>query len=273
MYGYGAGEVGVRGESNAEGVRGLGGSYGVHGIGVAPGYVGVYGEGSTVGVSGAGSTGVKGMGSAGGIGVSGEETSGNGIGVKGYGYTGVRATARFATVGYGIYADGGDYAGYFNGDVHVHGTLSKSGGSFKIDHPLDPENKYLSHSFVESPDMKNIYDGVVELDSRGEAIVVLPEWFSALNKDYRYQLTCIGEYAPVYISEEIDNSQFAIAGGLPGLKVSWQVTGIRQDPWAEKYRIPVEENKEEWAKGKYLNPDVYDMPDEMSIHYTPGHAE
>ena len=40
-------------------------------------------------------------------------------------------------------------AGSFLGDVEVLGNLSKGGGSFKIDHPLDPENKYLFHSFVE----------------------------------------------------------------------------------------------------------------------------
>ena len=58
------------------------------------------------------------------------------------------------------------YAGYFNGKVNVTGTLTKAGGSFIIDHPLDPANKYLSHSFVESPDMKNIYDGIAVLDDR-----------------------------------------------------------------------------------------------------------
>lgn len=46
-----------------------------------------------------------------------------------------------------------------DGNVAVQNTLSKGGGSFKIDHPLDPENKYLYHSFVESPDMMNVYNG------------------------------------------------------------------------------------------------------------------
>src|SRR5262245_8440898 len=44
-------------------------------------------------------------------------------------------------------------AGYFAGSVQITGNLAKGGGSFKIDHPLDPENKYLYHSFIESPDM------------------------------------------------------------------------------------------------------------------------
>ena len=53
---------------------------------------------------------------------------------------------------------------YFYGDVSITGSLSKGGGGFKIDHPLEPDKKFLSHSFVESPDMKNVYDGNVELD-------------------------------------------------------------------------------------------------------------
>jgi hypothetical protein len=48
------------------------------------------------------------------------------------------------------------------GDLYASGMITKSSGSFKIDHPLDPANKYLSHSFVESPDMMNIYNGVVD---------------------------------------------------------------------------------------------------------------
>jgi hypothetical protein len=67
----------------------------------------------------------------------------------------------------------------------VTGTLTRSGGSFKIDHPLDPENRYLQHSFVESPDMMNIYNGNAELDDQGRATVVLPEYFETLNGDFR----------------------------------------------------------------------------------------
>ena len=45
--------------------------------------------------------------------------------------------------------------------------------------------------------------------------------------DYRYQLTCIGAHAPIYIARKIEDNAFAIAGGTPGLEVSWQVTGRR----------------------------------------------
>lgn len=159
-------------------------------------------------------------------------------------------------------------AGMFWGSVGITGTVWKGGGSFKIDHPLDPENKYLCHSFVESPDMKNIYDGTVVLDSNGQATIELAEWYEALNKDFRYQLTCVGGFAPVFIRDEIANNRFTIAGGLPGMKVSWQVTGIRKDPFANAHRIPVEEEKRPEERGYYLHPDAYGKPTERGVLWT-----
>ena len=154
-----------------------------------------------------------------------------------------------------------------NGNLSVSGSVSKGSGSFKIDHPLDPESMYLYHSFVESPDMMNIYNGNVELDFNGEAIVELPDYFEALNMEFRYQLTCIGGFAQVYIAEEINNNSFKIAGGTNGLKVSWQVTGIRQDPFANENRIQVEVKKSDEEKGHYLHYEEYKQPLEKSIEY------
>lgn len=159
-------------------------------------------------------------------------------------------------------------AGDFVGDVEVSGNLSKGGGSFKIDHPLDPENKHLYHSFVESPDMKNIYDGVIRLDANGEGIIAMPEWFSALNRDFRYLVTPIGAPMPkLYIAEELQDNHFRVAGGQPGMKVSWQVTGIRQDPYANKNRIKVEEDKPERERGFYLHPEAFNQPEERGIQW------
>jgi len=169
--------------------------------------------------------------------------------------TAVRGESDSGTAVYGESTSG--YAGEFNGNVTVSGTLSKGGGSFKIDHPLDPENKYLYHSFVESPDMMNVYNGNAVLDENGEATIEMPEWFEALNTDFRYQLTCIGGFAPVYVAEEIRGNSFRIAGGSPGLKVSWQVTGIRGDAFAQANRIPVEEDKPDEERGSYLHPMAF----------------
>jgi len=157
-------------------------------------------------------------------------------------------------------------AAYLDGPVTVIGWLTKSGGGFKIDHPLDPAHKYLNHSFVESPDMKNIYDGVVILDAAGEAWVQLPEWFGALNKDFRYQLTAIGAPGPnLYIADEIADNHFRIAGGSAGMKVSWQVTGTRQDAWANAHRLSVEEDKSGEELGLYLHPTEYGLPKSAGI--------
>lgn len=105
--------------------------------------------------------------------------------------------------------------------------------------------------------MKDIYDGVAVLDSQGEAEIALPAWFEALNRDFRYLLTCVGGFAPVYVSKEIENNRFHIAGGTPGLRVSWQVTGIRHDACAEAHRSPVEEEKPVSEHGHYLHPELF----------------
>ena len=141
------------------------------------------------------------------------------------------------------------------------GTISKGGGSFKIDHPLDPANEYLYHSFVESPDMMNIYNGIVILDKHGKAVVALPDYFEALNQDFRYQLTAIGAPGPkLYVAGEISGNKFSIAGGKPGAKVSWQVTGIRHDAYADAHRIRVEEEKTGKERGTYLHPELFNSP-------------
>jgi len=187
-----------------------------------------------------------------------ESESDDGRGVYGYA-TGDR--------GIGILGSSDYYAGMFTGDVSVIGTLSKSAGSFKIDHPLDPDNKYLQHSFVESPDMKNVYDGTVRLDGNGEIVVTLPDYFDALNKDFRYQLTAIGAPGPnLYIAEEIHNNQFKIAGGNSNMKVSWMVTGIRNDAYAQNHRIEVEVPKEGNEQGKYLFPKEHNQPESMGLY-------
>jgi hypothetical protein len=159
------------------------------------------------------------------------------------------------------------WAGYFEGNVGVNGTLEANAKNFKIDHPLDPANKYLNHTSVESSEMTNLYTGNVVLDANGEAAVQLADWFEALNRDFRYQLTCLGGFAPVYVAQEFHNGTFRIAGGRPGLKVSWQVTGVRQDAWANAHRIPVEEQKNDRERGHYLHPELYGAAEEQSIQW------
>jgi hypothetical protein len=122
-------------------------------------------------------------------------------------------------------------------------TITKPSGSFKIDHPLDPEHEYLYHSFVESPDMMNIYNGSVTTDKHGLATVILPHYFEALNRDFRYQLTPIGQFAQAMVAEKIKGNRFVIKTNKPGVEVSWQVTGIRHDRYANEHPMQVEEPK------------------------------
>ncbi len=153
-------------------------------------------------------------------------------------------------------------------DLIVKGRVTKTAGAFIIDHPLDPQNKYLFHSFVESPDMMNIYNGNVTLNEYGESCVEMPPWFEALNRDYRYQLTAIGFPGPnLYIAEELTAGHFKIAGGAPGGKVSWQITGIRQDPYANAHRVQVEEEKPASQRGLFLFPEGYSQPASKGISY------
>jgi len=247
------------------GVEGISSSTGALGVlgAITEGEYGVYGS-ATRGVDG--SAGVKGVNQgAKGVGVWGEH-AGDGWGVFG-GSAASHAVHGSTTTGVGIYgvAWGTGHAGYFQGKVHVNGTLSKSSGSFTIDHPLDPEHKYLSHSFVESPDMMNIYNGNVITDEEGRAEVVLPAYFEALNRDFRYQLTVIGRFAQAIVEEEIIENRFVIRTNLAGVKVSWQVTGIRKDPYAQAHRITVEEDKPEGERGRYLHPELYRAPVEQGI--------
>jgi hypothetical protein len=170
-----------------------------------------------------------------------------------------------------VYAAAGNNqgdAGIFQGDVSVNGTLSKSGGSFKIDHPLDPANKYLYHSFVESPDMMNIYNGNVITDGTGTAVVTMPTWFEALNNDFRYQLTVMGQFAQAIIAAKMQNRSFVVKTSKPNVEVSWQVTGIRQDAWANAHRIQVEVDKAPRDQGHYIHPELFGHVGEPSIAET-----
>ena len=158
-------------------------------------------------------------------------------------------------------------AGNFTGDVEITGTLNGSAPEVKIDHPLDPANKYLLHASVGSSEMKNMYDGTVTTDSQGHATVQLPDWFQVLNTDFRYQLTVIGQFAQAIVAREIENNQFEISTSAPGVKVSWQVTGLRQDAYAKGHPLAVEQGKDARLRGFYLRPELYGAPSEKQIEW------
>ncbi len=161
--------------------------------------------------------------------------------------------------------DPDSFAAVFMGNVDVMGTLTKSAGSFRIDHPLDPANEYLQHSFVESPDMKNIYDGVIRTDARGYATVHLPRWFQALNEKFRYQLTTIRSFSRAVVWREVRNNSFVIRTRRPHVRVSWQLTGIRHDAYARAHRIAVEVPKAARDRDRFLAPRELGRPERLRI--------
>ena len=162
------------------------------------------------------------------------------------------------------------------GDVDIVGSVSKGGGSFRIDHPLDPRNKLLYHSFVESPDMMNIYNGTVVTGGDGRATIELPDYFEALNQEFRYQLTVIGEDVPdvhfVRVTREVEGNSFSIKSTPGDLKVSWQVTGVRHDAWARKNRIPNTVEKTGDQRGKLVHPEAFGEPVLERQAVDPGRA-
>ncbi len=270
LYATSTGGSGVYGYANAgattTGVYGFGdGSSGSGVYGASVSGIGVYGT-TSAGSSGAGLYGTNTNGGAAIIGIGDSNVSPTGyffnnnafynaVGMEGHCNAGF-GTAGYGRVGvYGETASRGGFGGYFQGNVQVIGTLSAGSKNFKIDHPLDPAHKYLTHSCIESSEQLNLYTGDTILDSDGRATVQMPDWFEAENTRFHYQLTAIGEAAPaLFVAQKMRSNRFEIAGGKAGMEVSWQVTGTRQDAYARAHPLVVETEKTGAEQGKYLYP-------------------
>jgi hypothetical protein len=313
-----AGQQAVRGDSpNGNGVVGtsaVSGYGAAAGVNSASGGIGVYGEahaGTTAkgvwGTSNAG-TGVYGLCNSAQTsdsgGVLGRNTALNGNGVIGEANTGIDAYGVWgrSNEGYGVYGSApwavvgqGSIFGVFsygrmggNSDLYVSGDVGAGGSKpFRIDHPDDPENRYLFHYATESPEIINFYSGKVILNDAGEAVVGLPQYFAKINKDARYMLTAVGDPMPMlHIAQEIDETtltaaaaaapeqaapvcSFRIAGGAPRGKVSWRVEAVRNDPYVRAHGAPVESLKPETERGTYTHPELYGKPEELAVHYRP----
>lgn len=215
-----------------------------------------------------------------------------GIGVEGVGYNGVSGETNYRD-GFGVFGLNYDAAGPLTanasgvggvGFVGVVGQTSDlaNGGAgifsmddvvaagtknFRIDHPLDPENKYLNHFSIESNEVLNIYRGTVTCDATGNAVIVLPDYVSAININFSYQLTPIGAFAGLFIAKKMENGTFSIAGAQPGMEVSWQLTGTRNDAYMRNRPNAgqVEVEKRSADKGKYLQPEYHNQPASKSI--------
>jgi hypothetical protein len=216
-------------------------------------------------------TGIAGIG---GVGVQGQTQNGQLPGVFGQNLnTGITynniAVQGSSNTGVGVWGENldGTFFGVFSvGDLGATGVKT-----FRIDHPQDPTNKYLQHFSIESDEVLNVYRGNASFDENGEAIVNLENYVELVTTNFTYQLTMINGFAPVYIKEKVNNGQFIIGGGAPGLEVSWQLTGERNDPYLqqhpEKRNVVVE--KREGEKGTYLTPALYGQPLQKKTNYLP----
>ncbi|HEX8681254.1 MAG TPA: hypothetical protein VF707_03000 [Ardenticatenaceae bacterium] len=268
VYGKGNEDDGVYGTStDGDGVEGHStNNTGVYGHSDSDSSAGVYGYGNSIGVEGYGDIGVYGVSMVnGGVAGFGPPKGTDGYGTYGEGFNGIYGKPNGVAGSRAAWFAG---AVYIDGPLHVNGTISGPTKHFKLDHPLDPENQYLQHASIESSEMLNLYTGNVVLDANGQAVVEVPAWFTALNEDFRYQLTPLGPSTSVlYIAEEIRDNHFKIAGGTPGMKVSWLITGVRSDPWAEANPLQVEVLKPEDERGTYLYPEGYGQPESRGVHY------
>ena len=281
------GANGIQGNTDSTGGTGIGG-VATSSTGNAVGVVGASFGPNGTGGSFQGATGVSGQSSVCCAGVGGEFTgatppSGSSanatLGVLGVGgnsglaVTSDGAGGLFQGGSKGMHGDGIDavagsgFAGNFSGDLNVSGAVIAGTKDFKIDHPSDPANKYLVHASVESSEMMNIYTGNVTTDAQGEAVVNLPEWFETLNGDFRYQLTVIGQFAQAIVGSKISDHRFTVRTDKPNVEVSWQVTGVRHDPFAKAHPLVVEEQKDTRLRGFYIHPELYGAPEEKQIEW------
>jgi hypothetical protein len=281
LYGLGQ-NAGVKGEA------GSGGGAGVYGSnGTTYGYGGYFDGGTGVYATNAGTNSLTPAGefvvASSPAKVANEEavyaSSGLGDGVQGFTY----ANSKAGVSGTDVSTDGG-YGGYFasqqgtalyaagnatiTGNLTVSGSISAGTKDFRIDDPLDPANEYLIHTSVESPDMLDLYSGNVRTDARGFATVALPRYFQALNGDFRYQLTAVGRdgwNARVGVWQPVARNRFVIRSDRPHVEVSWQVTGVRHDAYANAHRGPAETPKPPADRGRYLYPQGFGKPSRLAI--------
>jgi hypothetical protein len=215
----------------------------------------------------------------GGYGVRGFATKDDAIGVLGQhgisgGLNGFAVRGNVTTTngtGIGVYGSAtgaSQYALYGNGRFAASGTKS-----FLIDHPRDPANKMLAHYCTEGNQPLNAYSGNATTDGTSSVWVSLPEYVEDINRDFRYQLTVIGDFAQAIIGSEVKNGKFQIKTSKPNVKVSWRVEGVRNDNFVQEMGAPDEIQKPANWKGKYLNPEYFNVREDKGIFYLPPSSQ
>ncbi|MEO5947932.1 MAG: hypothetical protein ABIP79_14030 [Chitinophagaceae bacterium] len=255
-----SGTIGRAAIANSAGFFSSNGGVGVYGIATRGYNNDVIASPIAIGVKGVANSSTTGVDNNIGVyGLAGNGTTYN-FGVAGV-LEGTVSSLSAAISGYNASGDPTAYAGLFYGNVLVNGDFSATGAKlFSIDHPLDPENKKLLHAAIESNEVLNVYSGNITTDAQGYATIQLPDYFEALNKDFRYQLTVIGSFAQAIIKEKVSLNHFVIQTNQPSIEVSWQITGVRNDKHMQKNKFVAEVVKNKFETGKYLDPAAWDQP-------------
>jgi hypothetical protein len=288
--------TGVYGEGGGTGVEGKStNSFGVYGIGL----YGVRAQGTYVGIlaesSGTDGSAVEGHSTGGGLsyggefsatssttnaagvfarasagsgtthGVWGQSDSSLGTGVGGY----ALASSGVTYGAYGYTTSAAGWAVFAGGNMGASGTKP-----FRIDHPFDPENKYLLHYAAESPMPQNFYVGNVVTDAQGYAWVDLPDYFSEINANFKYQLTVVRDdespnFVQAQIGKKIKGNRFLIMSSAPNTEVSWRVDADRNDLYVRNRPPKDVVDKEGREKGTYQHPEFYNLGPERGMNYNP----
>ena len=240
--------TGTYGEATAD----SGVNYGVQGSSESTAGRGVFGQAKAV--------------SGTNYGVFGMSQSPSGRGV--YGSVSSATGAPYGVLGF---ANTTGFAVFAIGDMGASGTKP-----FRIDHPFDPENKYLLHYAAESPMPQNFYVGNVVTDAHGYAWVDLPDYFSEINTNFKYQLTVISggaDFVQSMISKEIHSNRFQIRTSAPNIKVSWEIKADRNDLYVRRKHPKEVVEKEGSEKGTYQNPELYGLGSERGINHDTARLE
>lgn len=199
-------------------------------------------------------------------------SGGTGVGVRGENVNPANNDNALEAVtngnGSALFAQGRTTAATFNGAVQINGDLTVTGNKsgFKIDDPRAPTQRTLTHTPVETDSMTVTYSGNVTTGADGRATVRLPSYATTIAGDWRYQLTPIGRFGQAIVEREVGaGGTFVVRTEHPNTKVSWSVTGERHDPQARRNPIVAVTSKTGKARGRYLDPSLYDKPSSLAV--------
>ena len=180
--------------------------------------------------------------------------------------TGVYGHATAGTVAKGVHgecAPANGWAGYFDGDVFVSGDLDMTTAAVAVDHPDDPGGQWYRRALVGAFEEVTVISGNARTGAGGRVAVRVSDLFARMHKDFRYQLTPLGETSKLFVSRQLTGGRFTIQADRAGLDVSWQITGVRNDPAAKRFAVT--SRKTGGQRGRYVAPELYGQPPSRSL--------